>query len=146
MKRFVRDLRLIPIALIASACLLTLKTADLFFHGSLFLSNSNAPSSNGEVAIIRPMPDATQPPGSALSWAQQMFNFPNSDGASPSLSPVRIAPPQLAENDSVDITGSVSTEPATLRPATVFTINSVGINPWPVDFPSSTLCTTSRVV
>jgi len=111
MMRFVRDLRLIPIALIASACLLTLKTADLIFHGSRLLAA--APASERDVSITRPVPDATAPPGTMLSWAQQMFNFPNSDGASPSLSPVRIAPPQLAENDSVDITGSVSTEPAT---------------------------------
>ena len=112
MKRFVRDLRLIPIALIASACLLTLKTADLFFHGSLFLSNSSAPSSNGEVAIIRPMPDATQPPGSALSWAQQMFNFPNSIGAAPIPSQPPVAPRQLADADNPDITGSVTAAPA----------------------------------
>jgi flagellar motility protein MotE (MotC chaperone) len=112
MKRFVRDLRLIPIALIASACLLTLKTADLFFHGSLFLSKSSAPSNNGDVAIIRPMPDATQPPGSALSWAQQMFNFPNSSGAEPIPSRSPLAPRQLADADNPDITGSVTTAPA----------------------------------
>jgi flagellar motility protein MotE (MotC chaperone) len=117
MNRFVRDLRLIPIALIASVCLLTLKTADLFFHGSLFLSDRGAPSSNGDVAVVRPIPDATQPPGSALSWAQQMFNFPNSSGAAPIPSqPIPSQPPlvprQLADADSPDITGSVTTAPA----------------------------------
>jgi flagellar motility protein MotE (MotC chaperone) len=112
MTRFVRDLRLIPIALIASACLLTLKTADLFFHGSLFLAAGNAPSGQGDVAVVRPMPDATQPPGSALSWAQQMFNFPNSIGAAPIPSPAPIIAPQLADADNSDITGSVTTAPA----------------------------------
>jgi flagellar motility protein MotE (MotC chaperone) len=110
MNRFVRDLRLIPIALIASACLLTLKTADLFFHGSLFLSNGGAPS--GDVAIVRPMPDATQPPGSALSWAQQMFNFPNSKGAPPERTDLAFLPaiaPLASDRNNADIiTGSVT--------------------------------------
>jgi flagellar motility protein MotE (MotC chaperone) len=112
MIRFVRDLRLIPIALIASACLLTLKTADLFFHGSLILSGNSAPLGNGDVAVVRPVPDATQPPGSALSWAQQMFNFPNSSGAEPIPSQAPVAPRQFADADSPDITGSVTTAPA----------------------------------
>ncbi|MFZ0421641.1 MAG: flagellar protein FlbB [Xanthobacteraceae bacterium] len=145
MKRFVRDLRLIPIALIASACLLTLKTADLFFHGSLFLSNSNAPSSNGEVAIIRPMPDATQPPGSALSWAQQMFNFPNSIGAAPIPSQPPVAPRQLADTDSPDITGSVTPAPAgDGKPAAAGAAVSApaGKDGKPVPLPSGTVIST----
>lgn len=112
MTRFVRDLRLIPIALIASACLLTLKTADLIFHGSLFFTNGGAPSGDGDVAVVRPIPDATQPPGSALSWAQQMFNFPNSTGAAPIPSSAPVIAPQLADADTPDITGSVTTAPA----------------------------------
>jgi flagellar motility protein MotE (MotC chaperone) len=109
MIRFIRDLRLIPIALIASVCLLTLKTADLVFHGSRYLAT--APADERDIAVTRPLPDGTQPPGMVLSWAQQMFNFPNSSGAVPTPSPARIAPPQLAENDNPDITGSVTTEP-----------------------------------
>ena len=35
MRRYIRDLRLIPIALIASACLLALKLADLALHGPI---------------------------------------------------------------------------------------------------------------
>jgi flagellar motility protein MotE (MotC chaperone) len=113
MMRFVRDLRLIPIALVASACLLALKTADLILSGSSFLSGGGT-SSYGDVAVIRPAGDATQPSGTALSWAQQMFNFPNSSGASPVPSPQGtkqiINLPRLAENDSADITGSVPGE------------------------------------
>ena len=45
MIRFVRDLRLIPIALIASVCLLTLKTADLVFDGSNLFKAQRAPVS-----------------------------------------------------------------------------------------------------
>jgi flagellar motility protein MotE (MotC chaperone) len=119
MIRFVRDLRLIPIALIASACLLALKTADLFVHSSYFAATYNVPT-DGEVSVIRPMADATQPPGAMLSWAKQMFNFPDGGGAAPTPSrpPVvaaKNAPqaiPRLADLDGVDITGSVTETPA----------------------------------
>jgi flagellar motility protein MotE (MotC chaperone) len=114
MIRFVRDLRLIPIALIASACLLALKTADLFVHSSYFAATYNVPA-DGEVSVIRPMADATEPPGAMLSWAKQMFNFPDGSGSGPmpSRPPIvaaNIAPqaiPRLADLESVDITGSV---------------------------------------
>jgi flagellar motility protein MotE (MotC chaperone) len=118
MTRFIRDLRLIPIALIASACLLVLKTADLFFHSSYFAASYNAPI-DGEVSVIRPMADATEPPGAMLSWAKQMFNFPDGSGSPPVPSPqpivaANIAPhfAPLADSESVDITGSVPAEAA----------------------------------
>ncbi|HEX4408517.1 MAG TPA: flagellar protein FlbB [Xanthobacteraceae bacterium] len=116
MMRFVRDLRLIPIALVASACLLALKTADLVLSGSSFLSG-NAASGFGDVAVIRPAGDATQPSGMALSWAQQMFSFPNSSGATPVPSPQGINLPRLAETDSADITGSVTAPAGQSKPA-----------------------------
>lgn len=113
MIRFIRDLRLIPIALIASACLLTLKIADIAFHGSALFSGAAAPAS-GDIAVTRPILDATAPAGSKLSWAQQMFNFPgNSGAASPSIASIApIAPAPSADRDSLDITGSVSSGPA----------------------------------
>ena len=48
---YIRDLRLIPIALIASACLLVLKTADLVLHSSYFLPGDNAPLTAADVSI-----------------------------------------------------------------------------------------------
>jgi len=114
MIRYIRDLRLIPIALIASACLLALKTADLALHGSSLFAH-DAPPVAAEVSVIRPMPDATAPPGAKLSWAQQMFNYPNSSGAVPLPSPPslpQIVPVQVAGRESADITGSVTTTPA----------------------------------
>ena len=118
MTRFIRDLRLIPIALIASACLLALKTADLFLHSAYFAANYAAPL-DGEVSVTRPVADATAPSGAMLSWAKQMFNFP--DGGSTAqggaTAPVNITPhlaplPRLADNDAADITGSVPAEAA----------------------------------
>ena len=110
MMRFVRDLRLIPIALIASACLLALKTADVVLDSSYF-ANDLAPPYDADVSVIRPMPDATAPPGSLLSWAQQMFNFPDGSGTTPVPERPHIAP-QFADRDNGDITGSVATTPA----------------------------------
>jgi len=114
MIRFIRDLRLIPIALIASACLLTLKIADIALHGSaLFASNAASPA-NGDVSVTHPNLDGAVPDGSKLSWAQQMFNFPSGRGAPPqpdaSIAP--IAPPPVTEADNLDITGSVAADPA----------------------------------
>jgi flagellar motility protein MotE (MotC chaperone) len=107
MIRIVRDLRLIPVALVASACLLALTTADLVFDGGRWLAGDSAPPP--AAALIHAAPDA--PPGDSLSWAQQMFNFPGGKGGAA----VDIAPPldaaaaarARAEAANPDITGSI---------------------------------------
>ncbi len=118
MMRYIRDLRLIPIALIASACLLVLKIADLAFDGGRWLASDNAPASDDATSVIRTSPDAPQPPGQRLSWAQQMFNFPNGAGGSPATD-MAPAPADRAKADrasaeaaNADITGSIATTPA----------------------------------
>lgn len=117
MMRSVRDLRLIPIALIASACLLALKTADLILSGSDFFTGNRA-ASYGDVAVVRPAGDATQPAGAALSWAQQMFNFPTGSGAAPAggMAPVstpaeRAKADRAAAQANADITGAIANPP-----------------------------------
>jgi flagellar motility protein MotE (MotC chaperone) len=118
MMRYVRDLRLIPIALIASACLLVLKITDLALDGGRWLASDNAPASDDGVSVIRTSPDAPLPPGQKLSWAQQMFNFPNSGGASPSPDTAPSSAERAkadratAEAANADITGSIATTPA----------------------------------
>jgi flagellar motility protein MotE (MotC chaperone) len=112
MIRYFRELRLIPIALIASVCLLALKIADLALHSSHFAAADDAPLGYADVSVTRPVPDATQPPGALLSWAQQMFNFPNGSGVPPLPSAGPNITPRLAERDLPDITGSVTTAPA----------------------------------
>ncbi len=109
MMRYIRELRLIPIALMASACLLVLKLADLALGGSSFFAGNDAPS-HYDGSVIRPMPEATQPPGSVLSWAQQMFNYPDGSGRPPVARP-NIAP-RLVVRDLGDITGSVDSDKA----------------------------------
>jgi len=113
MIRFIRDLRLVPIAVLASACLLALKTADLVLDGGHWLAGDNAPAGDGDASVIRTTPDAPQPPGMKLSWAQQMLNFPNAAG---SASTPEIALPRAdranADRPNGDITGSIATATA----------------------------------
>lgn len=116
MMRFVRDLRLIPIALIASSCLLVLKTADLVLDGGRWLAGDSATADGN--SVIRVAPDATEPPGQNQSWAHQMFNFPGSGGAAPvanELGPSAAERAKLArataERGNGDITGSISAAP-----------------------------------
>ena len=64
MIRFIRDLRLLPIALIASACLPALKTADLVLDGGGYLMMSGAaPPEDGDAALVRAMSDGPQAGG-----------------------------------------------------------------------------------
>lgn len=117
MMKYIRDLRLIPIAVIASACLLVLKLADLVLDRTM-PANDQATLSDGDATVIRATPDVPRPGDAQRSWAQQMFNFPNAGGGAstppdlvpriaPDLLP-RIAPSQLAsDKNNADITGSV---------------------------------------
>ncbi len=98
MIRYIRDLRLIPIALIASACLLTLKVADIALHGSVLFARNNVSPADGDVSVIHPMPDGATPSGSDSSWAQQMFNFPDGNGAAAGADRHAVVTPQLADS------------------------------------------------
>jgi flagellar motility protein MotE (MotC chaperone) len=118
MMRFIRDLRFIPIALIASACLLALKTADLLLEGG-YLGGDNAPRHGAETSITSATSDAPLPGASQQrSWAQQMFNYPSAPGnpgsvggaALPTHSGPRPLPslaPLAGEKPDADITGTV---------------------------------------
>lgn len=122
MLRYIRDLRLIPIALIASACLLVVKIADLAFDGGRWLAAADAPASDA-ATLVRTAPDAPQPPGQNQSWAQQMFNFPSGKGAAPAadMAPTPDLTPEPTERAradrldvqaaDADITGSIATSP-----------------------------------
>ena len=58
MMRFIRDLRLIPIAMIASACLLVLKMADFVLDGGSPATESAPPA---EVTVIHAAPGVSRP-------------------------------------------------------------------------------------
>jgi flagellar motility protein MotE (MotC chaperone) len=106
MIRFVRDLRLIPIAVIACTCLLALKLADILLSDSSPLSNSIADS---EPSVIRATPDVSQSSSTPRSWASEMFNFPtgHDNASSDRLPPLVVT--RRADKVDADITGSVPT-------------------------------------
>jgi flagellar motility protein MotE (MotC chaperone) len=105
MIRYLRELRLLPIAMVACACLLTLIAADfLLDDGSSAGGNTVA---DADTSVIRTTSDVARPSSSMTSWASQMFNFPDGSGASPSQSSAVASLPA----DRTDITGSVSETP-----------------------------------
>jgi flagellar motility protein MotE (MotC chaperone) len=108
MMNYIRDLRLIPIAVIACVCLLALKTADLLLDGGSLIAGDDAPKLE-RTSVIRTTADVPKPSSSMLSWASQMFNFPDGSGAS--TAPIVASLPADRTNNS-DITGSVPAETA----------------------------------
>jgi flagellar motility protein MotE (MotC chaperone) len=120
MTRVLRDLRLLPIAVVASACLLALIAADLL------LGEDGAPAAPpSEATGIHTSRGASWSPGAATdpkqsdpkpsppkdSWAQMMFNFPSSKGSQPPERTQQALLPPLpaivADKGNLDITGSV---------------------------------------
>jgi flagellar motility protein MotE (MotC chaperone) len=120
MIRFIRDLRLVPIAVIASACLLVLKTADLVLDSGYLVAADNAPASDVDATLVHAAPDVLRPGEPPRSWAQKMFNFPDSSGG-PAVG-AGVAPPAIAsaaiDKLNADITGSVATDGAPDKGAT----------------------------
>ncbi len=110
MTRFLRELRLLPIAVAACACLLALIVADMVLDDDGRAGNvlaNNVPSAS------RATPD--RPQSSGGSWATQMFNFPGGQNAGRSAQPQpdlpRIASVARTDRLNPDITGSVPEEP-----------------------------------
>jgi len=112
MTRFLRDLRLIPIAVVACACLFALIVADILLDdNSLVGGNAVLDADSG---VIRATPDTPSSSPSMLSWASQMFNFPDGSGAA-------VAPgaaSRRADRINMDITGSIpEAAPGEAKPA-----------------------------
>jgi flagellar motility protein MotE (MotC chaperone) len=114
MIRYFRELRLIPIAMVASTCLLVLVAADLLLgRNSAAISDSES-SSIAEPTVIHGRVDVPGPADSNRSWAQQMFNFPGSNSAPPQRTDPLLLPaiPSVSgDKTNADVTGAV-TEPA----------------------------------
>jgi flagellar motility protein MotE (MotC chaperone) len=111
---YFRELRLLPIAMVASACLLALTAADLLLDGNSE-SAIDAPAVIADTAVVHAGIGGMQSGDRPQSWAHQMFNFPDSKGgqpASPDLAQsaaLSAALPQIAsdKNNADIITGSV---------------------------------------
>ncbi|MDE2373564.1 MAG: flagellar protein FlbB [Hyphomicrobiales bacterium] len=111
---YFRELRLLPIAMVASACLLALTAADLLLDGNSEPA-IDAPAVIADTAVVHAGIGGMQSGDRPQSWAHQMFNFPDSKGgqpASPDLAQsaaLSAALPQIAsdKNNADIITGSV---------------------------------------
>jgi flagellar motility protein MotE (MotC chaperone) len=121
--RSLRDLRLVPVVLIATIALFALKALGLVLDGGYLFDNPSNLRDNTEITgtIAAPGPAGLKPPGRnpavsnpvvsktaaskpppKQSWAQEMFNFPDATG-SVGAAPVPARP---------DITGSAEETPS----------------------------------
>jgi flagellar motility protein MotE (MotC chaperone) len=89
MIRFLRDIRLIPIVLLATVSLFALKTAGLILDGRYTLGDLVGRGGDADITgTIAEPPRAESPPQAEAartpakqSWAQQMFGYPDITGA-----------------------------------------------------------------
>jgi len=119
--RFLRDLRLVPVVLIATIALFALKALGLVLDGGYLFDNPSNLRDNAEITgmIAAPGPAGLKPPGRnpvaskpppkqspkpspRPSWAQDLFNFPDVTGSVGST-PVPAQP---------DVTGSAEETPS----------------------------------
>jgi flagellar motility protein MotE (MotC chaperone) len=106
MTRFVREFRLIPVVLLATVSLFVLKVSGLFFDGGYTLRFATPLPDRIVVESAAKAPAPGEAPANPtvrgrLSWAQDMFNFPEAD-AVPRLQPL----PDTAADNAL-VTGSV---------------------------------------
>jgi flagellar motility protein MotE (MotC chaperone) len=107
MIEYLRDLRLLPIAVVASACLLALTAADLLLDRAEEAAGDSGPVV--DASVVHAAPGVSRPSDPKQSWAQQMFNFPDANGAKPAPKTNLARLPQIAgDKSNADIiTGSV---------------------------------------
>jgi flagellar motility protein MotE (MotC chaperone) len=89
MTRWLRDLRLVPVVLVATVCLLALKVSGLLLDGGYTLADSgsdrrDALAAPGSVVVaetgrVNPGAGAPAQPREH-TWAREMFNFPDVTG------------------------------------------------------------------
>jgi flagellar motility protein MotE (MotC chaperone) len=110
MIEYFRDLRLLPIAVVASTCLLALLAADLLLGRFSQLSDNDSQRLN-DTTVIHAAPGSGRRGDAKRSWAQQMFNFPDAKAPPPErddMSFLPVIPPLPADGANAEIiTGSV---------------------------------------
>jgi flagellar motility protein MotE (MotC chaperone) len=99
MKGLGRDIRLIPVVLIATICLFVLKFSGLVFEGGYTLGdrladrNKQGPKiadgsdipETPSIVVAGAMPDNMAGAGKKKSWAQDMFNYPGGEDVTGSV-------------------------------------------------------------
>jgi len=92
MIRIVRDIRIIPVLLIAISALFVLKSLGILFDGGYTLPQLARSADDGDITGTIPQPpdDPAPPPAAAerpalppreRSWAQEVFNYPDITGS-----------------------------------------------------------------
>jgi len=102
MKRLVRELRILPVLMLAAGCLLALKVFGIALDGGYILSDAAPDSVGGAASKVE-----TADTGPQRSWAKEVFNFQN--GERPKAASKSVAAPDMTGVDaaSVETTGSV---------------------------------------
>jgi flagellar motility protein MotE (MotC chaperone) len=91
MIRFLRDLRLIPIVLLATGCLAALKFLGLLLDGGYILNDPDLSMMDRPIHVDRDLSTGAASvidnkislPQAELSWAQQVFGYPDVTGTLP---------------------------------------------------------------
>lgn len=111
MTRFLRELRLLPIAVVACVCLLALIAADLLLEDDTSAGRNLL--ANNDKSSVRTTSDKPPSPGGSASgsWASQMFNFPNGQNVQSPQDLPRIVASTRSDRLNPDITGSVPEAP-----------------------------------
>jgi flagellar motility protein MotE (MotC chaperone) len=116
MMRFVRELRLIPVVLIAVTCLLGLKILGLMLDGGFTLADLDFSSTSS--ASDAPAPPADQQ--AKTSWAHDMLNYPDVTGSIDSdqdaAAKKKNADERLAQNAAPPAVKPAETKPAEVKP------------------------------
>jgi flagellar motility protein MotE (MotC chaperone) len=119
--RLLRDLRLVPVVLIATIALFALKALGLVLDGGYLFDGLAAGHDDMEITgtIAAPRPERLprkQPPAAPKSsWAQEMFNYPGVTGpVRTTPSPPRPDAPRasIPSQSRPDITGSAEAKPS----------------------------------
>jgi flagellar motility protein MotE (MotC chaperone) len=112
MIRYFRELRLLPIAVVASTCLLALMAADLLLGRNTAANSESEATSIADATVVHAGRGAARPADPKQSWAQQMFNFPDPKAAPVERTDLAFLPaiaPLAGDKNNVDIiTGSVT--------------------------------------
>jgi flagellar motility protein MotE (MotC chaperone) len=93
--RWTRDLRLIPLVLLATVCLFALKVSGLVFDGGYTLGERLAGSNRSDltpttadtIPAVTPIIRNDQEPLPPQPWAREMFNFGDVTGSVPASKP-----------------------------------------------------------
>jgi hypothetical protein len=100
MIRILRELRLIPVVLLATACLAALKLLGLLLDGGYILADLDPNMVDRPIHVDRDLATGATTvadnkitlPQSQASWAQQMLGYPDITGSVPSDKPAEKSP------------------------------------------------------